>query len=187
MLFMKFSVLPAIFLCSILAGCRSYEVAFVQTAAWKISSLGGEREIGIGYFETIGVTQANRINLTESLAFALREKGYNPRESAEISSLLAKNDFAVNRILTENEVIRFSGLTDVTILLQGRFEEILTRTLLEDRLQVVLHVSVFDMQNGLKVAEIKLFGKDMLYLTGRETLEMSRRVSDRFALMMSGK
>jgi len=166
--------------------CRTYEVASVVTDSWP-SDIGQARTVGIGFFEANGVTKTNQNNLNESLAFALRERGFVVRESQETAGLLARNELAVNRQLSENEVIRFSTMTDARILLQGRFEEILTRTLLDDLHQVLLHIAIFELRSGKKIGEIKLYGKDLKYHTGRETLDMARKVADQFQQMLAGR
>lgn len=169
-----------------LTTCRTYEVASVVTDSWP-SDIGQARTVGIGFFEANGVTKTNQNNLNESLAFALRERGFVVRESQETAGLLARNELAVNRQLSENEVIRFSTMTDARILLQGRFEEILTRTLLDDLHQVLLHIAIFELRSGKKIGEIKLYGKDLKYHTGRETLDMARKVADQFQQMLAGR
>lgn len=78
-------------------------------------------------------------------------------------------------------------MTDARILLQGRFEEILTRTLLDDLHQVLLHIAIFELRSGKKIGEIKLYGKDLKYHTGRETLDMARKVADQFQQMLAGR
>ena len=173
------------FLSVILSACRNYEVVSVQSPEWPAKS----SEINIGYFDASGSASraANRNNLYESLSFSLREAEFRTREAQDVFALLSRNELPVNRLLTEPEVLRLSGLLPGRILLQGRIEEVLTQTLVEDRVQIQVNVNIYSLETGRRLGEIRVYGKDLENVTGSETLHISRLVAKRLREMTGAR
>jgi hypothetical protein len=160
--------------------CKSIEVESIRTRAWPTTPYEDIKDVGIGYFDSSGsgMSPLTRTNFYRALAFALREAGYTTAESAEIGDLLEKSSLPADRTLTENEVELFNRSFGGKLYLQGGVQEVRTETLLEDLLQVMVHVSIHEMRTGQKLGEIKVFGRDLEYNTGRETLKISRLVAE---------
>ncbi len=159
--------------------CKNFQVESIRTGAWPATSYDDIKDVGIGYFDSTGsgMSPLTRANFYQTLAFALRENGYTTAEAPEVADLLKKSSLPVDRSLTDNEVELFNRSFGGKLLLQGGVQEVRTETLLEDLLQVMVNVSIFDMRTGKKLGEIKVFGKDLEYHTGRETLAISRLVA----------
>jgi len=168
-----------------LSACRNYEVVSVQSPEWPAKS----SEINIGFFDASGSASrsANRNNLYESLSFSLREAEFRTREAQDVFALLSRNELPVNRLLTEAEVLRLSGLLPGRILLQGRIEEVLTQTLVEDRVQIQVNVNIYSLETGRRLGEIRVYGKDLENVTGSETLVISRLVAKRLREMTGAR
>lgn len=179
-------LLHAAFLLLVLTAgaCRTYEVVSVQSVDWPARS----SEVNIGYFDASGSASraANRNNLYESLSFSLREANFRTREAPDLFTVLSRNELPVNRLLTEAEVLRLSGLVPGRLLLQGRLEEVLTQTLVEDRVQVQVNVNIYSLETGRRLGEIRVYGKDLENVTGSETLAISRLIAKRLR-EMTGK
>lgn len=169
----------------VLSACRGYDVVSVQSPDWPARS----SEINIGYFDASGSASraSNRNNLYESLSFSLREAEFRTREVQDVFALYARNELPVNRLLTEAEVLRLSGLLPGRILLQGRMEEILTQTLVEDRVQIQVNVNIYSLETGKRLGEIRVYGKDLENVTGSETLAISRLVAKRLREMTGSR
>lgn len=173
----KWIVLPLTL--SLMLACKGYQVESIRTRAWPATPYEQIKDVGIGYFDSTGsgMSPLTQKNFYHSLAFALREAGYTTAEAPEVFDLLRKASLPMDRGLTDNEVELFNRSFGGKLYLQGMVQEVRTETLLEDLLQVMVNVSIYDMRTGKKLGEIKVFGKDMEYNTGRETLEISRLVA----------
>lgn len=165
--------------CAFSFACKSMEVESIRTRAWPATAYADIKDVGIGYFDSSGsgMSPLTRTNFYRTLAFALREAGYTTAESGEIGDLLKKSSLPADRTLTDNEVELFNRNFGGQLYLQGGVQEVRTETLLEDLLQVMVHVSIHEMETGKKLGEIKVFGRDLEYNTGRETLKISRLVA----------
>ncbi len=173
---------PAILLAGLIlffAGCQTYETHAIRTKRWPDTQAEGLRDVGIGYFQTMGSGKSplTRQNFYDSLAFALREMGYITVEQSFIEEVMAKSSLPKKRLLSDEEVARLTREFGARLFLQGRIQEVKTEQLLEDSLQVAISVWIYDAQRGEKIGEIKLFGKDLEFHTARQTLEMSRIVA----------
>ena len=160
--------------------CQTYETHSIRTKRWPDSPPESLRDVGVGFFETTGSGKSplTRQNFYDSISFALREMGYITVEQSQVEDLLDKTSLPRNRLLSDEEVTRLTREFGARLFLQGRIEEVKTEKLLEDSLQVMVSVSIYDARRGEKLGEIKLFGKDLEYHTARQTLEMARIVAD---------
>lgn len=172
---------PVIFILSILlSACSAYRVESVRSGELQ----SGAREVAIGFFETYGGrSDMARRNFYDGLSFSLREKGFHPAEAQEIKQLFDRAELPSEKNLNPNELVRLASQYPGRLFLQGRIDEVKTETLLEDRIQVMVSVSVYELKRGSKIAEIQVFGKDLEYRTGRESLEMARLVSSELEKM----
>ncbi|MEQ9362871.1 MAG: hypothetical protein RIF32_01430 [Leptospirales bacterium] len=159
--------------------CRTYETHAIRTKRWPDSQTEALRDVGIGYFQTMGSGKSplTRQNFYDGLAFSLREIGYITVEQKRVEDVLGKSALPKNRLLSDEEVARLTREFGARLFLQGRIQEVKTEQLLEDSLQVAVSVWIYDAQRGEKIGEIKLFGKDLEFNTARQTLEMSRIVA----------
>lgn len=157
-------------------GCQTYETHAIRTKRWPDSQTEALRDVGIGYFQTMGSGKSplTRQNFYDSLAFALREIGYITVEQSRVQDVLGKSSLPKNRLLSDEEVARLTREFGARLFLQGRIQEVKTEQLLEDSLQVAVSIWIYDARRGEKIGEIKLFGKDLDFHTARQTLEMSR-------------
>ncbi|MCE9598111.1 MAG: hypothetical protein K8S54_09115 [Spirochaetia bacterium] len=160
----------------VFTSCKTYESASIRTQKWPGDSIESMRDVGIGFFESTGTarTSHSQQNLYDSLAFSLRELGYVTRETPAMFQALDRTGLPVDRLLTDEEILRLAGRAGVRLFIQGRLQEIKTETLLEDHLQVMLNLSVYDAKIGEKIGEIKVFGTDLDYNTGKQTLDLAR-------------
>ncbi|MCB1315381.1 MAG: hypothetical protein KDK27_05465 [Leptospiraceae bacterium] len=158
--------------------CRTYETHAVRTQEWPGVSPETMRDAGVGFFESTGNARGanSQKNLYDALAFALREQGYITRESDFIQKVLKNNDLPDDRLLTEAEITRMTREFGGRLYLQGRIEETRTIDVVEERVQIMVNVWIYDARRGEKIGEIKLFGTDLEYNTGRESLDMSRLI-----------
>lgn len=156
--------------------CQSYETHSIRTKKWPNTQTEQLRDVGIGYFETVGSGKSplTRQNFYDNFAFALREIGYITAEQQQIAEVLTKTGLPRNRLLADDEVSRLTREFGARLYLQGRIQEVKTEQLLEDSLQVAISVWIYDARRGEKLGEIQLFGKDLEFHTARQTLEMSR-------------
>lgn len=169
--------------------CQNYEITSIRTRRWPAGPDRELRRVAIGFFDYHGVGNSSQkqYNFYESLAYALVESGYTTKEAPDTFLLLKKNELPTGRILTLQELFRFSGQSGEKLLLQGDIYENRTETLLEDFLQVMINVSVYDMRTGLKIGVIKLFAKDMKYNNGREILAMTRKIVNNLDNLISNR
>ncbi|MBL8018247.1 MAG: hypothetical protein JNM27_01160 [Leptospirales bacterium] len=172
-----------------LHGCKTYESAAIRTQKWPGDPIESMRDVGIGYFESSGTarTSHSQQNLYDSLAFALRELGYVTRETPAMFQALDRTGLPADRLLSDEEVLRLAGRAGVRLFLQGRLQEIKTETLLEDHLQIMLNVSVYDARIGEKIADIKVFGNDLDYNTGKQSLQLARLARNDLESLIVGR
>ena len=158
--------------------CMSYEVSSIRNRPWPGGALQSLKDVHIGYFkyQGVGATPYTRTNFYDSLAFSLVENGFLTKTFAESSAIFKKHEISADKILSPEEVLRLSGLLGGKLLLQGIIQESKTDSALEEFYQINISVYIYEIGSGEKLGEIKLFGKDLEFNTGRETLEMARLV-----------
>jgi len=161
-----------------ISACRSHEVFSVRTRPWSTGADSRFRDIGIGYFDYRGPGSraASRDQFNHSLAFALRESGYLVKEARDVIEALKKNDLPRDRHLNSEEIVRLSGAFAGRLLLQGRLREKQDISLMKESTRIMIDVEIFDMRDGEKIGDIKLFVRDLSSLSGRESLSMARKI-----------
>lgn len=117
-------------------------------------------------------SQMKRV-LSGTLAFALRKEGFRVQEAAEVERLLERSELPTARLLRSDELLQLAGKLGPRLLLQGEIHEATTYDLVDEHVQVMINVFVFDMLTGQKVGELRAFGRNLTHYTTSDTLEAS--------------
>ncbi|MBX7059349.1 MAG: hypothetical protein K1X75_14895 [Leptospirales bacterium] len=155
--------------------CSAYVVESVRTEPWLAGAV--RREAAIGRFEALGARALAARNIGESLAFALRRRGFAIVEQIETERLLHENGIVSSGLLTPQEIARVANAVPTRLYLQGRVQEQRTVELVEERLQVLVAVDIFQTAGGEKLGEIRLYARDLNFHSPAESREMAERIA----------
>lgn len=183
--FRRMKFLPALalptFLLIGLAGCRTYSVEAILTQPWPAAAPSTFKDVAIGFIESGGSARSpvTQRNLYDSLAFTLQERGFIVLDYLQTVEQFKKTQTAADRLLTEAEVRRATPELGSRLFAQGRVQEMRTESLTEEHVQVMVILWIYDARRGERIAEVRLFAKDLEYNTGRETQTMARLIAER--------
>jgi len=149
------------------------------------SSFAGSKKnhIGIGFIDSgfAGGISGQKKTLADALAFTLRKKGFEVTEHEDVVSLLADASLATDRLLSGEEMIRFSGRFKGKYLLQARFDQRRTDELVKEYYQVMLDCTLFDITDGKKIGIVKIFATDLEHVTGVELYTLASLYAGKIA------
>ena len=174
-----------------LGDCSSFEVSSHQIAAFPGEPAARLAHVGIGNFSVLSTGRSSQAEtrriLTGTLAFALRRVGFQVKEAADVERLLERSELPTNRLLRNDELLQLAGKFGPRLLLQGEVHETVTYDLVDEHVQVMINVFVFDMTSGRKVGEVRVFGRDLDHYTGRDALEASRLLAGELGEIVRGR
>lgn len=164
-----------------LAGCRTYSVEAILTQPWPAAAPASFKDIAIGFVESGGSARSpvTQRNLYDSLAFTLQERGFIVLDYLQTVEQFKKTQTASDRLLTDAELRRAAPELGSRLFAQGRVQEMRTESLTEEHVQVMMILWIYDARRGERIAELRLFAKDLEYNTGRETQTMARLLAER--------
>ncbi len=159
-------------------GCSSFEASHQKLPDFPKEGPERLAHVGIGTFTIVSAGQSTGSSihrtLVGTLAFALRAEGFRVLEAAEVERVLERSELPTIRLLNGEELLQLSGRLAPRFLLQGEVHETVTHDLVDEHVQVMLSVFVHDMTNGRKVAEVRVFGRNLAHYTAREAFQASR-------------
>ncbi len=157
-------------------GCKTYDVFSVQTSDLSEKSGSAPPEIGIGFFETTGFNSGDNVrrNLYDSMKFALKERSFPVTSEEEMLALLGQTGLPSDRELKPDEVLQFSSSYGGKYFLQGRLDQKKTEDFTKDFIQAMLHVNIYEVKTGKEVGVVKVFARDLKYLSPKQLLQMTR-------------
>jgi hypothetical protein len=163
------------------AACRTYSVEAILTQPWPAAAPATFKDIAVGFIESGGSARSpvTQRNLYDSLTFTLQERGFIVLDYLQTIEQFKKTQTAADRLLTDAELRRATPELGSRLFAQGRVQEMRTESLTEEHVQVMVILWIYDARRGERIAELRLFAKDLEYNTGRETQTMARLLADR--------
>ena len=165
-------------------GCAGIEVNSIRNKPWP-NNPAILKGIAVGFFEFQGQGSIpySRLNFYESLAYSLVERDFRVQEYEDVRGKIMNRELPIDRTLSQGEISRLGSILGSRLYLQGNIQEHLSESVLEETYQVMINVNIHETSSGEKLGEIKLFAADIALNTGRETLDMSRKIAARLSAL----